>query len=183
MVCPESGMKAGIHCPNALPKLVNPAGENTQPCPYHQLVHLDKTEKFRVNGNCYPVSDMLTKPWFVLPTVMEWYYKSKDPYYKTLPSFHPNCFSEEEKNMDLIYPKSGTKIFIARGFEQTEKTLFTAAHRLPNTTIHWHLDEIYLGSTSDIHQMEIFSNEGQHTIMLVDENGEILNRSFELIGK
>lgn len=183
-VCRESGYQASSVCNHIDTAWVAGNGVKTPLCPYHQLVYLDKTEQYRVNSDCYRVSEMVNKPWLVLPPVMEWYYKSKNPYYQTLPPFAPGCQSKEEIYMDLIYPEPGTKIYIPLDFGgKMEKTLFVAAHRQPNATIHWHLDNEYLGSTTDIHQMEVLTTEGFHTLTLVADNGEIINRRFEVVGK
>lgn len=180
-VCRKSGYKASDLCDIIDTIYVSKQGIKTRLCPYHQLVHLDKTEQFRVSSECYNVSEMKTKSWFVLPTVMEWYYKSKDPFYKVLPPFLDKCISIEE-NMDLIYPKPNAKIFIPRDFENIkEKIVFEAAHRIPSTRIYWHLDNLYLGSTSQIHQMEVTSTPGTHTITLISEQGEQLTRKFEIL--
>ena len=115
---------------------------------------------------------------------MEWYYKTKDPYYKKLPPFDPNCSNNDGRNMGIIYPKKTTKIFIPKGFSsQLEKIVFEIAHRIPETEVHWHLDDKYLGSTKSIHKMEISSCQGMHFLTLVDEYGEELNRNFEVLKK
>lgn len=183
-VCRESGYQASPVCEHIDTVLVARNGVKTAVCPYHQLIHLDKTEHYRVNNDCCRVSDMVNKPWLVLPPVMEWYYKSKNPYYRTLPPFAPGCQQKEEKSMDLVYPEPGTKIYIPRDFGgKMEKTLFVAAHRQSNSTIHWHLDNEYLGSTTDIHQMEVLTTKGFHTLTVVADNGEIISRRFEVVGK
>jgi len=182
-VCKQSGYKASTLCIDVDTIYVPKQGVISGICPYHKLVHLDKTEKFRVTSECYNVNDMVSKSWFVLPTVMEWYYKSKDPYYKVLPAFLNGC-TDKEKNMDFIYPKAFSKIYIPRDFEnKQEKVVFEAAHRKPSTLIYWHLDDEYLGSTSRIHQMEIYANPGTHVITIVSANGEMLKRQFEVLIK
>ena len=183
-VCRESGYQASPICEHIDTIWTASNGVKTAVCPYHQLIHLDKPGQYRVNSVCYRVADMVKKSWLVLPPVMEWYYKSKNPYYRTLPPFAPGCQQKEETYMDLIYPEPGTKIYIPLDFGgKMEKTLFVAAHRQPNSTIHWHLDNEYLGSTTDIHQMEVLTNEGFHTLILVADNGEIITRRFEVVGK
>lgn len=183
-VCHETGYQASAICEHVDTVWVARNGVKTAPCPYHQIVHLDKTEHFRVNSDCYHVADMVTRPWLVLPPVMGWYYQSKNPYYKSLPPFAPECQNREEKTLDLIYPEPETRIFIPKGLSgKSEKILFTAAHRRGGTSIHWHLDQEYLGTTDDLHQMEIITTEGFHTITLVAEDGETLSRRFEVVGK
>lgn len=86
--------------------------------------------------------------------------------------------------MGLIYPEPGTKIYFPMDLGgNTEKTLFVATHRTPRAKIYWHLDNEYPGFTADIHEMEISANSGFHTLTLVDEIGQILNRRFEILEK
>jgi len=183
-ICKKSGYKASSFCEETDSVYITSAGLRSRVCPYHQLVHLDKTGKFQVNSDCYPVSDMVNQSWFILPPVMEWYYKSKDPFYKPLPPFLPQCETGQVHNMEIIYPRAGTKIFIPKGFNsEQQKTVFKVVHRIPGMTIYWHLDQEYLGSTTTLHQMEIYAPEGIHTLTLVDENGETQNCRFEVLGK
>jgi penicillin-binding protein 1C len=182
-VCHKSGYKSSALCDEVDTIFVPKSGIKSMPCPFHQLIHLDKYGKFRVTGECYSVSDMLTKTWFVLPTVLEWYYKSKDPFYKVLPPFMEGCMDESE-NMDLIYPKVSAKIFIPRDFNnQKEKIVFEAAHRIALTKIFWHLDNQYLGCTSGIHKIDVYTAPGIHTITIVSEQGETKSRKFEVIAR
>jgi penicillin-binding protein 1C len=183
-VCRETGYQPSPACEQIDTILTARNGVKTMPCPYHQRIHLDKTGRYRVSSDCYRVSDMISKSWLALPPVMAWYYQSKNPYYRSLPPFDPRCREKEETSMDLIYPEPGTQVFIPKDFGgKTEKTLFVAAHRLPGTLIHWHLDQDYLGSTSDLHQMEVMAGIGFHILTLVAENGEIIRRRFQVVGK
>lgn len=55
------------------------------------------------------------------------------------------------------------------------------AHRDIGATIHWHLDDRYLGETTLIHQMEFQAPAGVHLLTLVDSQGNILEKSFEVV--
>ncbi len=100
VVCHKSGHRAGSYCEEVDSIRVPLAGLKTEACPYHRLVHLDKNKQYRVNSNCYATNDMIHQNWFVLPPAMEWYYKSKNPSYKTLPPMRPGCTDENPvKNM------------------------------------------------------------------------------------
>jgi penicillin-binding protein 1C len=183
-VCNKSGFKSSTSCEKIDTIFVSKLGIRTPPCPYHKIVHLNKEETFLVTSECYKVSEMITKSWFVLPTIMEWYYKSKDPYYKSLPPYLPGCENHLEGNMDIIYPKANSKIFIPKEFNgQYERIVFEAAHRNPSKTIYWHLDYEYLGSTTKIHQMDILTKPGIHKITLVSDDGEEKSRTFEVVEK
>jgi penicillin-binding protein 1C len=183
-VCKESGHIAGPYC-NVVDTIDStPASENSRQCPYHRQVLLDKEEQFLVTGNGYPVSDMVRKNWFVLPTLIEWYYRVKNPFYKKLPPLHPDCKQGLISNIDLIYPKPNTKIYIPYGFGQIrQKTIFEAAHRSPDVEIHWHIDDEFVGSTVHIHQIEIDASVGMHILTLVSGDGEMITRKFEVLSR
>jgi len=184
-VCKESGYRALSICEHKEKQWVQSAGLKTAPCPYHRLIHLDASGRWRVNSDCEDVSHMIHKSWFVLPPAMEWYYKSKNPTYSELPSFRNDCkTSANVFSMELLYPKQESKIFVPVELdESTGKTVFRVAHRKPETTIYWHLDDNYIGSTKGIHEMGLSPEPGQHTLTLVDEFGETISQKFEIIGK
>jgi penicillin-binding protein 1C len=182
-VCKKSGYQSTNLCDETDSIYVPVNGMKSKPCPFHKRIFLDETGKHQVTGNCYPVKNMITKNWFVLPTVMEWYYKSKDPFYVPLPSFLHGC-SDVKDNLDIIYPQPGTQIFIPRSFgSEQQQTVFEAAHRNPSITIYWHIDDEYIGATRSLHKMEIFTKPGEHLLTLVSEDGELMQRRFYVIDK
>jgi penicillin-binding protein 1C len=183
-ICIRSGFRAGPDCDETEIRMVPQAGELMEACPYHLIVHLDGTEQFRVNSDCYETGEMVNASWFVLPPVMEWFYRRKDPRYRVLPPFLPGCAGGNEMPMELIYPKETRQVFIPRGLDgQLSRVVFEAAHREAGATIYWHLDDRYLGETSLIHQMEFLAPEGMHTLTLVDSHGNILEKRFEVVGE
>lgn len=60
------------------------------------------------------------------------------------------------------------------------KTVFELAHQDPSTIVYWHLDNDYLGETSDVHQMELSPSKGKHRVTVVDEVGNALGVEFEV---
>lgn len=184
VICVKSGYKASPICTETDTIWCTENAERTVPCPYHQLIHLDKTEQFRVNSSCYSVTEMVNKSWFVLPPIMEWYYKKNDAFYQTLPPYSKNCLPEKINNMAIIYPKQGAKIFMPKGFEgKQQKTVAEVAHRNSDATVYWHIDDTYIGKTNHIHKMNLFASEGFHTLTLVDNRGETKRIKFEVLKK
>lgn len=181
-VCSMSGFRAGSLCSKVDTIWVQETGLKTGPCPYHKLVHLDKTGKFRVTSECESISQMQHTSWFILPPVQEWYYKTKNSFYKPLPPYKSGCLSQQEtKQMDFIYPKDDAKVFVPIDIDnQKSRVVFEVAHRKPETTIYWHLDGVYIGCTRDIHQMGLDPPKGKHILDLVDENGNVISRKFEV---
>ncbi len=182
LVCKKSGYLATDICDETIELLLPKNALSTPECPYHQLVHLDKEKKNRVTSKCYSVSEMITEPWFILPPVQEWYFKQKNPFYKTLPPFKEGCTPEVSTNMAVIYPKDFTRIFIPRELDgKMGKAVFEIAHRNPEIKIFWHLNQEYMGSTQSNHRMELAPEPGTYLMTLVDEQGESISWSFEVL--
>ena len=181
-VCSQSGFLASEICDETEEISISKNGLKTEICPFHQIVNLDREKKFRVDSNCYSVAEMHLEPWFVLPPIQEWYFKRKNPFYKVLPPFQVGCNQEVFKNMDVIYPKDLTKIFIPRELDGSKgKIIFEIAHRNSATDIFWHLDNVYIGETKINHQIAIDPKPGKHKMTLVDDFGESLNFNFEIM--
>ena len=86
--------------------------------------------------------------------------------------------------MDMIYPKEDSKIYIPIDLDgKRQKTVFKVAHRTTSIKVYWYLDEKFIGSTTDFHQMAIAPEQGKHNITIVDQNGEYLVRRFEILDK
>ncbi|HEX7502619.1 MAG TPA: penicillin-binding protein 1C, partial [Acidobacteriota bacterium] len=65
-VCRESGFLAGGLCP-AVTVSMPVESHFQQPCPFHQLVHLDASRRYRVDSSCESPARMVHEAWFVLP--------------------------------------------------------------------------------------------------------------------
>ena len=182
LICRKSGFKSSVNC-EIIDTLWMPlAGLKTAPCPFHKQVFLDKTENYRVNDNCYSVSEMVKKKWFILPPIQAMYYKQKDPNYKLLPALLPNCFELNKTIMGIVYPEKLSSIFIPKQLDgKREKVIFEVAHSNSNATIYWHIDESYIGETEKEHKLEFITNVGKHKLTLIDNFGIELNRNFEVI--
>lgn len=184
-VCRQSGYKANIDCPDVDTLFMPANGNKCTLCPYHKLIHLDATGKYRVTAECESPSAMLHKSWFILTPAMEYYYKQRNADYKILPPFKPGCaLVESNKPIEIIYPQQDAKIYVPLEVSgQKGNTVFTAAHRRSSAKIFWSLDDQYLGSTEHFHQMGLNPSPGRHIITLVDENGISISRQFEILEK
>lgn len=157
-----------------------------KPCPFHTTVHLDQSEQWQVSASCESPGKIVHKSWFVLPPLSEYYFKSKNPTYAALPPYRPDCRAtvQESNPMQLIYPKKPTRIFVPTDLGgKLSRTVFSVAHRDPGVTIHWHIDDEYIGSTKDFHNKELNPPEGDHYLTLVDEAGNRLVQKFVIIKK
>ncbi len=184
-ICRQSGCRANIDCPEVDTIMVSKNGYKAPLCSYHKIIHLDATGTYRVNESCESPSAMIHKSWFILTPAMEWYYKQKNHDYKVLPPFKDGCSSASNtKQIELIYPQPDAKIYVPLEINgERGKTIFTAAHRRVNAKIFWSLDDQYIATTINFHQLAISPAPGKHVINLVDENGESVSRQFEILEK
>lgn len=184
-ICKQSGYKAGEYCQEAIEELIPTAGEKTIICPFHKRIHLDQTGTYRVNDQCEQVINMQHQNWFILPPAMEYYYKIKNSDYRSLPPFKPGCdMGSNAGTMELIYPKNGASIYIPLEIDGTRgKIVLNAAHRSTNSKIYWHIDNEYVATTANYHQLAVNPAPGKHMLTLVDENGERLVQYFTVLDK
>ena len=180
-VCTLSGHLAQDDCPKTK-QLITRKGMKTSVCAYHKLVHLDATEQFRVNSSCEDVDTIVTKRWFVLPPVMEWYYKSLHIDYKPLPPFRDDCQQTQQASMDFIYPKTNSKIYLVKDFNsRIQSVILKVAHSNKEAKLYWYVDNVYKGTTQTFHEMQIEAETGLHYITVEDEYGNDIRRKIEII--
>jgi len=183
-VCRTSGYLAGSNCDVVDTVFVPAIGKPFKVCSYHQTIHLDESGQYRVTSTCYPTSKMIHRSWFVLPPLMEWYYRNKNPYYQTLPPYRGDCQDATEASMEFIYPRPNVALFLPKDFSgKSEKVVLRVAHRNPSIRIFWYVDENFCGETSTYHQMPVELAPGWHTITLVDEKGTRLTRRVQCVNR
>lgn len=182
-VCSLSGHLAQENCPK-IKQLVSLKGKTTAVCPYHKTIHLDKSQRFRVNSSCENIENMVTKTWFVLPPVMEWYYKSQHIEYQTLPPFREDCMATQTVSMDFIYPKMNSKIYLTKNFDsEIQPVILRVAHSQRETELYWYVDNVFKGTTKTFHEMSIQPSSGIHYITVVDAFGNEIRRKIEIINE
>lgn len=180
-VCAQSGYLAKEDCPK-VKQFIPLKGKTTAVCPYHRMVHLDKSEKFRVNSSCENVGNIVTKSWFVLPPVMEWYYKSQHIEYRQLPPFREDCTGTSAATMDFIYPKANTKIYLTKDFNsKVQPVVLKVANPEREKQLYWYVDNMYQATTQTFHELAIAPSNGFHIVTVVDEDGNEIRRRIEII--
>lgn len=172
-VCVNSGYLAGPNCEQTTIELIPNRAQKTQLCPYHQLIHLDNTEQFQVNGECEAINQITSKSWFVLPPTMAYYYRKSHSDYLDLPAFRPDCIGQAtNKKIEFIYPKHGDKIYLTKNFySDVQPFIAKASTSSANKTLFWYLNEQYIGSTTQFHEMAIKGSNGVNYLSIADEEG------------
>lgn len=179
-VCAESGYPKSEYCPATKTIRVPNVENQTGVCPYHKKVFLDENRQYQVKPDCYPVDQKCYEVYYVLPPVQEWFYKKHSPLFRPLPALYPGCgTAHADEVMDFVYPKADAQVSIPIGIRgDRQQVIFEIAHRNPQKTIFWNLNDRYLGKTRLNHQMPIDVEKGVYHIRCVDEDGVELNRKF-----
>jgi penicillin-binding protein 1C len=184
-VCRQTGFRANIDCPLTDTLKMPPLAGRSPQCPYHSIINLDASGKFRVNDGCESPAKMQQQAWFILPPAMEYYYRQHNHDYKILPPVRPGCIDASiTKMIEIIYPQPGTKIYIPLEIDgQKGKTIFSAAHKNNSAKIFWSLDDQFVGTTERYHELALNPAAGKHILTLTDDKGNSVSRAFEIIDK
>jgi penicillin-binding protein 1C len=184
-VCRQSGFRANMDCHDADTLFMPAAAIKAPLCPYHRMVNLDASGTYRVTADCESPAAMQRVSWFVLTPAMEYYFRQKSADYKVLPPFKPGCeFSDAGKAIEIIYPLPNAKIYVPVEINgERGKTIFSAAHRKASAKIFWSLDDAFVSTTQNFHQVGLNPTPGKHVITLVDESGWSVSREFEIVEK
>ncbi len=183
-LCRHSGERAGPNCEPSYSVRIPENGKPTQQCPYCRQLFLDK-KGLRVDSRCAGMNERTAHNWFVLPPVQEWYYERKNPTYRNLPTWNPNCRNQEAEQspMQWIYPQPNAEVYVPKGLNgEKESLIFELAHRKSERQVFWHLDGNYFGTTQRMHQMAFSPEEGQHQLVVIDEEGNRMELRFRVMG-
>lgn len=177
-VCAVSGYPNTERCPVTKKVMMPDVEIKTGVCPYHKKIFLDSTSQYQVLPDCYPVDQKHYDYFFVLPPVMEWFYKKHSVMYHPLPALYPSCATAHpDELMAFVYPKSDARVTIPIGIRgDRQQVIFEIAHRNSQKTIYWTLNNVFLGATRLNHQMPIDVGKGTYELRCVDEDGVELHR-------
>ena len=170
-VCALSGMIASDLCPKKT-IWVPHRQLQTSLCKYHRWVHLSLDGLWQVNSNCEQIANIRSESWFVLPPLMEWFYKKKHPSYQVLPPLREDCQEgDKQQVLDFIYPKHGATLHPAKGLGGSLQPIIArVAYKYPGK-LFWYLDNTFLGETLHFHDMKLYLTPGEHLLKCMDSRG------------
>lgn len=183
-ICRDDGYLSNGFCATKTVKLPN-SSHFARITPYHQRIYLDSTQTWRVNSDCESVATMQTRDWFVLPPDQAHYYQQYHADYQPLPAWRADCVAEMANQIDalsVVYPQEGTQIYLPREIDgKLGEVVFRAVPTQPEALLYWHLDNQFLGTTQSFHQLAAQPTAGKHRLAVVDETGNRVERSFEVL--
>lgn len=183
--CSKSGQMAGIDCEQSVDTEIPACATNLQLCKYHKTLHLSNDGQWQVNSECYDPNKIISEKWFILPPVMEWYYRQHHMDYKLVPRTMPGCRQGNySPRFSIIYPEPKAEVYIPETFNQVEsQVVLKAAHQDSKAEIFWHIDNKFVGTTIAPHELAITHARGKHKLTLVDSHGNSLSQEFTIVGK
>ena len=180
-VCLQSGFLATEFCDEIVTQWITPKGLNSPECRYHRPLILDRSGRYQANADCYPLADLKPTNWFSLPPLMEYYYRKFHPEYRVTPPFLAACEGGQKAAMEFIYPYPKEEILLPVDFdEQVGEVIFTLAHRNAESEVHWYLDDRYLSSTRNIHELAVSPKPGDYVLTVVDQDGRRLEQKISI---
>lgn len=165
-LCRHSGHIAGRNCTETRQAIVPKNALKSRACPYCQEVVVAG------DRDAYSIERR-----FVLPPVMEHYYRqTHSAYQSTILTTAQTVSRVEVQPMHFIYPTDGCVVSLPVQSDGTVAALnCSVAHTDSAAEIFWHLDNSYLGSTRNIHQFAVQPSPGCHTLTVVDTSGNSIS--------
>lgn len=167
-VCAHSGHLAGRHCTETKEVLLPKKSVDSSRCPYCKEVSVSLDRQRLVSDRSEPTQNQC---YFVLPPLMEHYYRQQHQEYIPLPQ-KSSARNGAEPSFHFVYPANGSIVSIPKQIDGTRGFIVCQAVHNSSAELFWHLDGSYIGTTSDVHKMQIKPSLGYHAITIVDDLGE-----------
>ena len=180
-LCTTSGLLPSPACP--IDSVWVPENFERMPsCHFHRSIMIDTSRNVRINRSCTTSGSSVQQSWFIPAPLESYYYSRSNPEFIPLPPLAPECKQNEEIVMQFIYPTSATHWKLPQDQHGNIQGLVCkVSHRSPHSTIYWHLDQHYLGTTEFEHEMVIRPRPGRHILTLVDSDGNRIEKIVYII--
>lgn len=177
-ICSLSGFRATDACPHQVVMDVPWGMKPLKACPYHQLKFFSKDGQHQCCSRCWHIVGSQHMAVEIYPPDVAYYLRAKGQYIAPLPSHYPPCPAyKADETVSIIYPDHEARIFMPRDFDgKTQPVVCRVGQNTSLSTVHWYLDDQYLGSSQGEHKMSIIFNHGWNTIRVVDEAGAFDSR-------
>jgi len=176
-ICIESGHRTGLHCQNTESQWLPNTCLSSAACVYHQSVFMNKAgTQLTYKGK----EEVFQHNMFVLPAAAAYYYKMGHPEYKNLPANLANDGSTST-DLDILYPQVKSVIRVPKLMNGSYGDIvFESVHRSDDAEIYWFIDNHFITSTKDIHQIHTRPEAGEHVLTVTDGVGRSLSRKFSV---
>jgi penicillin-binding protein 1C len=172
-LCSETGFLAGPNCPEKKYSDVPKNMAAMKVCPYHKKIEVNEKEDHEVCSLCWDKKHH-SKSYLIYPPEVNYQLNRNGVHYEKIPEHLQTCpVVHLSHNMDFIYPKDSSQIWLPRDFNgELQKVIVKLAHQKPKSTVYWYLDDSFLGTTINEHKKGIQLSSGWHQITVSDNLGE-----------
>jgi penicillin-binding protein 1C len=179
-VCAESGRIAGALCKHKKNERARKGPMHLQQCDHHQEVLMNQQGKV-VTTACN-TADAIKDTVFVLPPMLEYYYRHASPVYTGMPPSEPGC-DPGDTACKIIYPQHGVHIFLPKESPtKTSQLIAKAHHRDPQGRLYWFVDQRFVAETRHgAHECMLALHPGKYVLSITDERGHSDQISMHII--
>ena len=103
-----------------------------------------------------------------------------------MPKWREDCLNllSAASPISIIYPKKDYRVYLPRVLSGKKSSMVAElAHTYTATEVFWYLDDEYLGSTKDIHKMELAPGYGAHELLVLDQSGNQTKTRFHVLNQ
>lgn len=177
-VCVKSGQLAGKYCSDTEMQHVCAAARKSRVCEYCYAIPVSVDSLRRVYDASEP---SVMKSYFILPPVHKQYFRQLHADFVEPPATQE---TEGGSSIKFIYPNNGAQLAMPLKTDGTRSVMVCkAAHNNPAERLFWHLDDNYVGSTTDLHYVRLHPVPGNHRLTIYDSSGAHASINFELKGE
>lgn len=177
-ICRQSGHRASRHCTTIDTVYTSHHCIEASACPYHVPIFVNAQKTQRVDRSCD--AKPLAINWFSLPALETWYFKNSHPEHREIPPWNPDCYNKStEADFSILHPLHKATIKLPVDMQSGQQPLVMKVAN-NGETLHWHLDDLYIGTTLGIHEMERTVSPGKHQLLVVNLEGEIQVSTFQI---
>lgn len=181
LLCATSGMLASASCPEVDTVFVPVSRHNPDFCEVHKLVQIDVASGERIKRFCTD-RPWVTDTFLVLPPAQAWYYAKQHSNYRFLPPWSAACRDAGNRELAIIYPEHGSTYYLPLELDQEQHKLIAEVAVLrKQSELFWHLDGVYLGSSTEFHQMPLSLEAGKHVLSITDNSGNEVKSTFTVL--
>ena len=168
-VCVHSGHLAGRYCTDTKEVLLPRNSVKSLSCPYCKEFNVSLDGLRLITDRSEPTR---AERYFVLPPLMEHYYKQQHQEYIPLPT---KILTNDVAGsaFHFVYPSDGSIVSVSKQMDGMRGSVVCQVVHSLSTQLFWHLADSFIGTTSNVHKMQIQPSLGYHTITVVDGFGSL----------
>ena len=172
-ICAKTGFKAAENCPE---KLWTEAPLHMKPlrlCPYHKRIFVSNDLSEQVCSLCWNENDHHSVVRLVYPADVNQFLRQSGRLMEDLPPHRPSCPALAAASpLKILYPQKNASLWIPRDFNgRLQQVSLRAVHQQLNRRVFWYLDNRFLGSSREKHDLAVTLSKGWHELQIIDESG------------